>query len=433
MRRFGLGALLLAAVLSAALAATATWLFTAARRAPPPAAAVAPAAPVPAARWTCPMHPTIVQDHPGECPICGMALVEAETVPSDPAARSGEHATVTIDPARQQLIGLRTAAVERGSVGAPLRTAGRVAVDETRVRHINVKVAGFVERVHVDFVGKPVQTGQPLFSIYSPDLVAAQEEYLLALRTRGALGASHGTSGDELVAAARRRLALWDIPAAEIARLEETGAPRRTLTLRSPIRGVVTRKDVVEGMQLPAGAMPYEIVDLSSVWVVADVYEAELARVAVGTPATLSLKAYPGRAFRGKVAFVAPVLDPATRTVKVRLAFPNRNGELKPEMFGDVVLEGATREALRVPLDALVQSGTRTVVFVALGQGKLEPRAVQVGVTGGDVAEIVSGLHEGERVVTRANFLVDSESRLRASLEAMVEAPAPAKDPHAGH
>jgi len=405
--RFGLGALLLAGVLSAALAATGTWMATRGR-APAPVETVAPAA-----RWTCPMHPTVVQDHPGDCPICGMKLVEIGAAPAAPSEAG--LATVTIDPARQQLIGLRTATVELGPVGAAWRTVGRVAVDETRVHHINVKVGGFVEHVHVDFVGRTVRLGEPLFSIYSPELVAAQDEFLLALRVR----ASGAAGGDELVKAVRRKLSLWDIPAAEVARLERTGEPQRTLTLRSPIRGVVLKKDVVHGMQLPAGAMPYEIADLSTVWVLADVYESELRRVAVGMPATLTLKAYPDRTFRGKVAFIAPVLDPATRTVKVRLVFPNRDGQLLPEMFGEVMLESAPRQALRVPLDALVQSGTRTVVFIAAGEGKLQPRAVKIGESAGDFAEILDGLAAGERVVTRANFLVDSESRLRASLEAM--------------
>jgi len=410
------------------------------------APATAAATPAPAGvdvrpRYQCPMHPAIVQDHPGECPICGMKLVPTG---AGEAAAGGDGATgavsppglatVRIDPARQQLIGLETAPVTRGTVGGAWRTVGRVAVDETRVRHINVKVPGFVEGIYVDFVGKPVKAGEPLFSIYSPELLSAQGEYLLALRTHAALRGADGTAGGgaPLVEAARRRLLLWDVPPAQIARLEKTGTPAKTLTLYSPISGVVTKKDVVEGMKLDAGAMPYEIVDLSEVWVLADVYENELRHVRLGMPARMSLKAYPNRLFEGRVSFIDPLLDPMTRTVKVRLAFPNPTGELKPEMFGEVTLLGASREGLRIPSDAVIDSGTRTVVFVAAGEGKFEPREVALGESDGAAVEVVSGVAEGERVVTRANFLVDSESRLRASLASIAEAPGATPPPAAG-
>jgi len=420
-----------------------------------------------AALYQCPMHPSIVQDHPGDCPICGMKLVKVEHAktattnagaaagrrvlffrsPMDPKQTSpvprkdemgmdylpvyeGEIAassvsglaTVEIDPARQQLIGLKTVAVTQGPVGGAWRTVGRVAVDETRVRHVNVKVTGFVERIFVDFVGKKVRKGDPLFSVYSPDLHSAQEEYLLALRTKGALAKAGGAvagDGDTLVAAARRKLALWDVPASEIDRIARTGEPTKTLTFYSPVTGVVTRKDVVEGMKLDAGAMPYEIVDLSSVWVLADVYESELRFVKEGMGATLNLNAFPNREFKGRVVFIDPLLDPQTRTVKVRLTFPNPTGELRPEMFGDVVLLGDAHDGLRVPADAIIDSGTQKVVFVAIGEGKFEPRTVKLGEGDGTHVEVLSGLVQGERVVTRANFLIDSESRLRASLAEM--------------
>lgn len=420
-------------------------------------------------QYQCPMHPTIVQDHPGECPICGMKLVkvaqgkgastsaaaEAERKisfyrsPMDPKQTSpvprkdemgmdyvpvyedemsgggssvAGMAVVSIDPDRQQLIGLRTAEVVRGQVGGQVRTVGRVAVDETRVRHVNVKNAGFVERIFVDFVGKYVQTGDPLFTLYSPELLAAQEEFLLAIRTRRTLEKANsviGDGGQALVDAARRRLALWDVPAAEIRRLEKSGQPTKTLTFYSPVSGVVTKKDVVEGMKLDAGAMPYAIVDLSSVWVLADVYESELRHVKEGTPATLTLKAFPNRTFEGTVVFIDPFLDPQTRTVKVRLTFPNDSGDLRPDMFGEVVLKLTSHEGLVVPGDAIIDSGTAKVVFVAQGEGKFQPRQVELGQSDGTVVEATSGLQAGERVVTRANFLIDSESRLRASLNAM--------------
>jgi Cu(I)/Ag(I) efflux system membrane fusion protein len=330
-------------------------------------------------------------------------------------------ATVNIDPSRQQLIGLKTTPASRGQVGGSWRTVGRIATDETRVRHVNVKIPVYVERIHVDFVGKPVRRGEPLFSVYSPELLAAQEEYLLAARTRKSLSGAGGlpADGDALVAAARRKLQLWDIPESEIERLDRTGQPTKTLTIYSPISGVVTKKDVVEGMKLDAGAMPYEIVDLSEVWVLADVYESELRHVRNGMPATLTLNAYPNRTFKGRVQFVDPLLDPKTRTVKVRLSFPNPTGELKPEMFGDVTLQGQAREGIRIPADAVIDSGTMNVVFVAAGEGKFQPREVKLGSSDGQTVEVLSGVSEGEQVVTRANFLIDSESRLRASLAEM--------------
>jgi Cu(I)/Ag(I) efflux system membrane fusion protein len=360
---------------------------------------------------------------------------------------------VTIDPARQQLIGMKIVHAERGEVGGAWRTNGRVAIDETRVAHVNVKFNGFMERVYADFIGKPVRRGEPLYSIYSPELLSAQEEYLLALRTRKTLGGAGGAlagEGDDLVRAARRKLELWDVPTSEIDRIERTGEPSRTVTFYSPATGVLTKKDVVPGMKVAAGDMPFEIVDLSHVWVLADAYETDLARVKVGMKATLTLKAFPNRTFEGRVAFLDPLLDPRTRTAKIRIDFPNPTGELRPEMFGEVVFAGKAREALRIPGDAVIDSGTKSVVFVSLADGKFQPREVKTGDTDGTWTEVVSGLSPGDGVVTRANFLVDSESRLRASLEALSSAtakqtvpstgaaapaaePTSAADPHAGH
>jgi Cu(I)/Ag(I) efflux system membrane fusion protein len=389
-------------------------------------------------QWQCPMHPGVVQDHPGDCPICGMRLVKVEGagVPvsyQDVSTPEGL-ATVTIDAARQQLIGLKVAHVERGAVGGSWRTSGRVAIDETRVHHVNVKFSGFMEHVHADFVGRPVKKGEPLFSIYSPELLAAQEEYLLALRTRRTLAASGGLTpdGDALVAAARRKLELWDVPRSEIERIERNGEPSRTLTFYSPASGVLTKKDVVPGMRVNAGDMPFEIVDLSRVWVLADAYETDLAYVKVGLPVTVTLRALPDRAYKGRVAFIDPLLDPRTRTAKVRIDVTNPTGEVKPEMFGEVVLQGKSRLALRVPTDAVIHSGTQTVVFLALPNGKFQPREVRLGSGDSGVVEVVSGLQEGDGVVTRANFLVDSESRLRASLAAL-SGTTPASAGHEGH
>jgi Cu(I)/Ag(I) efflux system membrane fusion protein len=395
------------------------------------ATAASPAAPATEkkAAYQCPMHPQIIQDHPGTCPICGMALVPMEGGSEQSALDS--HATVTIDLERQQLIGLKTAEVREGPVGGELRTTGRVTVDETRVRKVNVKVEGFVERLFVDFTGKPVANGQPLFTLYSPELLAAQNEFLLALRTRKALqgSAELAGSGEDLVASARRRLALWDVPPAAVESLERTGQPLKALTIHSPVSGVVTAKNVVEGARLGAGDVPFEITDLSRVWVQADLYEAELARIPVGTPAELRLQALPGTVVQGRVAFVDPALDPRTRAARLRLEFDNPGGRLKPEMYGEVVLRPAGRVALLVPKDAVLDAGAAKVAFVSLGQGKFEPREVSLGADAGDKVEVLGGLEPADEVVVGANFLVDSESRLKAALARMGRASKPGTAP----
>jgi len=417
--------------------------------------------------YQCPMHPSYTSDRPGDCPICGMKLVKvdrqdagqgerrivfyrspmnpSETSPvprkdamgmdfvpvyedetSGGAAVSGL-AGVKIDAQRQQLIGLRTAEVTRGPISGDWRTVGRVAVDETRVRKVNVKVDGFVEKLFADYTGKVVRRGEPLLSLYSPDLLTAQQDFVLAVRTRSEVGGAQ--AGEDLVAASRRRLALWDVAASEIAALERTQTPRRALTLVSPISGVVTVKNVVQGSRLSAGDTPFEITDLSEVWALADAHEMDLPRVHLGTPVTLTLSAIPSRAFKGRVTFVEPVLDAKTRTAKVRLVFKNQSGELRPEMFGEVVFHERPRQSLRVPADSIIDSGERKVVFVATGEGRFEPREIVAGDSSGDLVEVLSGLQQGERVVVRASFLVDSESRLKAALAALSSRAAPPTKP----
>lgn len=375
--------------------------------------------------YQCPMHPSITSDHPGDCPICGMKLVEVDQKGDHPKhdgtpAVKGM-AEVTIDPTRQQLIGLRTAKVSKGSIGDAWRTVARIQVAPSRVRKTNVKVEGFVERMFVDFVGQSVRKGQPLFSIYSPSLLAAQSEYLLALSSRDALvkAGALAENGDILVSAARRRLELWDVPAAEIERLTTSREPSKTLTLVSPIAGVVTAKNVVQGARVSPGEAPYEITDLGEVWAMADAYESDISRIHPRMKATLSLTAYPNRTFPGIVAFIDPLLDPKTRTAKVHLHFANPTRELKPEMFGEVTLQGVSKEGLQVPADAVIRAGSQDVVFVALGNGRFEPRTVELGARSGELVEVRAGIEEGTDVVTRANFLVDSESQLRASLAAI--------------
>ncbi|MDP1919208.1 MAG: efflux RND transporter periplasmic adaptor subunit [Myxococcales bacterium] len=372
-----------------------------------------------APQFHCPMHPTVVSDQAGLCPICNMRLVKSPDAPvPSKEVVEGETtskrevdglAIVELDVTRQQLIGLRTTRVDRGPVGGALRTVARVSVDETRVRRVNVKVPGYVERVFVDFVGKSVRKGQPLFAMYSPEVLAAENEFLIASRAQ-----SPG-----MVAASRRKLELWDVPEAELQRLEREGTAARAVTFVSPASGVITRKELVEGTRLEAGAMPYEVVDLSTVWVLAEVYETELRFVSPGLTARLTLSAFPGKHFDGTVLFIDPLLDPKTRTTRVRLAFANADGALRPEMFGEVTIARPANDVLRVPADALIRSGADDVVFLSRDEGRFEPRRVTVGEVGREFAEVLEGLSEGDAVVTRANFLIDSESRLRASLARM--------------
>ena len=430
------------------------------RPAPP---AVAKDAGVHKQMYQCPMHPQIILDHPGDCPICGMKLVPMAREDAPPADRGkllfyrspmnpsitsptpskdemgmdyvpvfandlkGEGpalpglSTVKIDAERQQLIGLTTQPVKEAQVGGEIRTTARLAPDETRIRHIHVKVDGYVDKLYADFVGMAVKKGQPLFTFFSPDFVSAQQEYLLALKTRKALeGGSLQASGQDLLEAARKRMSLWDIPPSDLEFLERTGEVKKALMLRSPISGVVTAKTAVEGNRLTPTDTPFEITDLGQVWAIADIYEPELPRLKVGMPADLTLGAYPGKTFTGRVAFIDPQVDPKTRTTKARVELANPGALLKPEMYGEMVIRSQARKGLVVPIDAVLDSGTRKIVFVALGDGRFEPREVQTGSGLGEAIEILSGVKAGEIVVTRANFLVDSESRLKAALAQMV-------------
>lgn len=399
----------------------------------------APAAPEAAHEtWVCPMHPEIVKDRKGSCPICGMDLVKKEAAAPGGGTAVAGYAPVTIDARKRQLLSLKTAKVERGSFGTGIRTVGRVAFDERRVHHVHTRYEAYVEHVAADFTGKLVRKGEVLAHVYSPELFATQQEVLLALRAVRALGPAASPAAREgaqrLLEASRQRLRLWEMTERDVAALEARGEPLRSVPIYAPSSGYVTARTAFHGMKVMPSDTLFDIVDLSSVWVLADVYESELPRVAVGQSARMTLSYRPGREWRGKVTYVYPSLDEKTRTAKVRLEFPNPREELKPEMYADVVLKSAPREALRVPDDAVLDSGTRKVVFVAKGEGLLEPREVTVGEQGGGFFEVLSGLAEGEEIALGASFLVDSESRLAAALAGMRgEAPPAPTAPDAGH
>jgi len=397
----------------------------------------------PAVRYHCPMHPTIVSDRPGDCPICGMRLVviqEEAEASQTPAAQPGGVpglADVRISPRKQQLIGVKTSPVERAAFRRSIRAVGRVTYDETRLRSVHAKIAGYVETLFVNATGERVRAGQPLLEIYSPELLASQQEYLVALqaRARSAGNSLPGAAGfgEELVASARRRLELLDIGDAEIRELETSGRTRRTLTLAAPVSGTVLKRSVAQGERIEPATTLLEIADLSRVWVIGSVYEYELPFVREGQRARMTLSYVPGRSFEGRVTLVYPTLDAATRTAQVRLEFPNPEGALKPDMYAEIELDSDLGERLCVPASAVIETGIRSVVFVDRGEGRFEPREITIGLRLPDTYEVLSGVREGERVLSSGNFFVDSESKLKAALADMAEeTPAPAA-PHAEH
>lgn len=345
-------------------------------------------------------------------------------------------APISLDARRQQLIGVRTAAVERTELMPTVRAAGTVRYDETRLADVNLKLEGWIRELYVNFTGESIRQGQPLFTIYSPDLLATQNEYLLALKTRDRLRQSQVAdareSADRLVDSARQRLELWDLPPEEFRALEETRQPRATVVFQSPVNGYVIEKHAVQGMHVMPGQTLYRVADLSGVWVEADIYEQEIPLVRVGRTAVVTLDAYSGRRFTGRVVYVYPFVEEKTRTVRVRFEFANPGGHLKPGMYANVELQAPTGMGLTVPANAIIDSGRQQIVFLALGDGYFEPRQVKVGRRMGERVEILENLKEGEQVATGATFFLDSESQLRGALQGYEPPPSGATAPPAG-
>jgi membrane fusion protein, copper/silver efflux system len=449
---------------AALLAAGGAWLLLRKPSQPEPAQVAQ------AQKYYCPMHPSYVSDKPGDCPICSMRLVpmpvekaeikdphakhepEQRRVlyyvdPMNPNNRSDKpgkapdgmylvpvyadeattqdttgvagYAPVRISRDRQQMMGVTVEEAKLMNLEDSIRTVGRVVPDETRLHHVHTKFDGFIEELFVDYVGKFVRSGQALFSIYSPELVATQKEYLLALRAQdqfGPVGSSPALAGIDLVGSARQRLSQWDVSADQIAQIEKTGQPIKALNMYSPVTGFVTAKTAAHGMRVMPGDSLYDIMDLSTVWVLADVYEVNLPFVRMGQAAEMRLTYQPEKVWKGRVTYIPPTVEEKTRTVKVRLEFPNPSGSLKPEMYADVEFKGSLDKVLAVPESAVLSTGERTLVFVTDGEGTFEPREVTTGMKVRNYYEIKSGLSAGEKVATGANFLIDSESKLKAAI-----------------
>lgn len=406
--------------------------------------------------WTCAMHPSVRLKEPGRCPICGMettpvwkkdnsqvkpviqANMEEDTQDGEDMAgmqghdhstmgvptrknKGGESkSTFTVSPERQQLIGVKTEPVTVRFLDKQIRTVGIVEIDETRIEHVNIKIEGWIDKVFVNYTWQYVKKGDPLFSIYSPELLSTQEEFLLALRSKELLGSNKyneiARSSHSLLEATRRRLELWDISENQIRELERTGEVKTSLIIYSPVSGNVVEKNAFENMFIEPSTTIYTIADHSVVWVQADIYENEISLVKLGEKATMTLASFPGEIFEGEITFIWPHVDPKTRTVKVRLEFPNPDLKLLPEMYANVNLIIPLGEKLTIPDSAVLRTGKQDIVFVDRGEGNMEMRRVELGQKAGSYYEVLRGLSEGEKVVSRANFLIDSESKIQAAV-----------------
>lgn len=346
-----------------------------------------------------------------------------QTSPATDHTENIQKNIVTINPQQLQSIGVTFAAVENRSLEKEIRTVGRVEVDERKITPVTIKVSGWIEKLMINFTGEQVKKGDVLFTIYSPELVATEQEYLLALQAAKKFKNSKyqevSQGAASLLDATQRRLLLWDIAEKHLQKLKQTGQVEKTLPIHSPLTGTVIEKMALAGMQVNSGDKLYVIADLSRVWVLADIYENDLSEVKLGQVGTVVLSYSPNTILIGKVTFISPITDPQTRTTKARFEFDNRDGYLKPGMYVNVNLKISLGTRLVVPNDAILESGERSVVFVYLGNGKLEWRNVKLGVKAGNWIEVVDGVKEGEKIVTSANFLIDSESQLKAAMGGM--------------
>ena len=366
----------------------------------------------------------------GAAPSAAKGMAPMPDMPAGPSIPG--YAPVQVDDSRRQLVGIRTVPVSRTQLKKTIRTVGLVSADETRASQVHVKFEGFIERIFVNFVGQEVHKGQPLFTIYSQDVLAAQHEYLSSKAALGripdaAVADPARNASKGLVAASRRRLELFDVPRGVLAEIDRTGDAQRSITILSPQRGTVVEKRAVAGLAVDAMTALYVIADLGRVWVLADVQERDMAQVKLGQEARLTVDALPGQKLAGRLAFVSPTVGDATRTAKARIEFGNPAGVLKPGMYATVMIDVDLGEGIAISEDAIIDTGDRKIVFVAHDGGQFEPRAIEVGISLEGLVQVLSGLKDGESIAQTGQFLLDSESRLRA---AAAGGAAPA---HSGH
>jgi len=367
------------------------------------------------------MNPTYIREGPGKSPM-GMDLIPVYE-DDEPSAEG----VIKIDPVTVQNIGVRTTKATRGPLYSTIRTVGHITYNEELVEHVHTKISGWVETLFVDTTGESVYQGQKLLTIYSPELVATQEEYLQALeyklQTAGSRFEDITRGADTLIESTRRRLLLMDIDPGQIKALEERGEVQKNMLLRAPATGIVINKNVFEGMKISPGMEIYTIADLSKVWVLVSIYEYELPFIRVGQMAEMRLSYEPGAKYKGRITFIYPYLQPKTRTIQIRMEFDNPGLRFKPDMYANITIEAkASNDAILVPSEAVIRTGSRNVVITDIGGGKFLPKDVTIGPEGKGFLQVLSGLDEGETVVTSGQFLIDSESNLRETINKMLEA-----------
>jgi Cu(I)/Ag(I) efflux system membrane fusion protein len=391
-----------------------------------PVAVARAAASAGAGAYWCPMHPEVTSDDPAAtCPKCGGMKLMVRPGPTGlPGGPPPGLVPVEIGAERTQLMGMRTARVTRQRLAPQLRTVGFVSANESHLAIVAARFTGWVETLEVAQSGQRVEKGQVLATVYSPELLTAQQVYINAAKWADKQGGSSASAAGTLDGDARKRLELLGIAREDIARVAQAGQPQLALPLRAPVAGYVAKKAALPGLYIQPGTELFQIADLSTVWVVADVYEHDMSRIRVGHSARLLLAAYPGEAFTGRVQFIYPAVNPESRTLQARMEFRNPGLRLKPGMYGDVVIALDAAEGLAVPSDAVVDTGELQYVFLSRPGGRFEPRVVRLGARGEGKVQVLEGLAEGDAVVTSANFLVDSESRLRAAVEGFAPAAA---------
>lgn len=391
-----------------------------------------------AQRYHCPMHPTYVSDKMGDCPICGMKLVPIKEDKPPGSGHEGHGAaakdasgvpgrvSVSLSPEKRQLIGLSLSKVEKRALTPIVRTTAVVTHDETRYARIAPRFGGWVRTLHVNFTGAPVEKGQPLFTVYSPELFSTENEYLIAWRgvqqLRADASAEQRRAAANLLGSARRRLELWEIGDDEIRFLEQRGTASDEMLFRSPIAGHVVAKMAVEGKAFMAGEALYDVADLSHLWLDAWVFESDFPLIKPGLQATITFPYLGNKTIASPITFIYPHIDPQTRRGRVRLELDNPGHLLRPDMWASVAIQIPLGEKVLIPASAVIDTGLRLIAFVDGPDGHLEPRELKVGARTDDDYEVLDGVKEGENVVTRALFLVDSESQLKAAIAGMGEA-----------